>query len=410
MLRKIGMSPAQCATGLRVTKLIAKIGLDEDSIEAFLSQVYTKLQEAGVKPKHIARYAEGLASLLEGRSNDTQQTALSLPEIERFFEKMKQDTATIKEEFKMWETKVQEIRREASLSDRSLEESLREKKRIEMDLGWKSELSDEMRKHGLTIDDLLKLVGASPFFKEHGFNVEEMFLTFSRYKEREDAIASQERLLAGLKERSLEVEQENKFQEELLDGRRLANSELDSLKKMGFGPKEFKTLRNLLTEIAAAKGLSVEDNDPVNRFLSDIENHYPDYLNLRGRVNELKNVEQFQLAHTSTLPQLKNAVSSFLRRGATRADILKIINILEGYPNSLQIPSSPSNTSDITPESTANRENIEHPPGVSLKSIPTNLAAKGPNTTRAVGEFKKVGLPRYYGAKPTHPMFEEDNA
>jgi hypothetical protein len=53
------------------------------------------------------------------------------------------------------QSKVEEIRREASLSDRALEESLREKKRIEMDLEWKSELSDEMKKYELTIDDLL---------------------------------------------------------------------------------------------------------------------------------------------------------------------------------------------------------------------------------------------------------------
>ncbi|HET6730910.1 MAG TPA: hypothetical protein VFH04_04865 [Nitrososphaeraceae archaeon] len=308
----------------------------------------------------------------------------------------------------MLQSKVEEIRREASLSDRALEESLREKKRIEMDLEWKSELSDEMKKYELTIDDLLKLVGASQFFKEHGFNLEEMLMTFSCYMEKEGAIASQKSLLEGLKGKSLE--QENKFQEELLAERRLANFELDSLKELGFGLKEFKTLRNLLTEISAVTGLPVEDNDPAKRFLSDIENHYPDYLNLRRRVNELKNVEQIQLAYVSTLPHLRNAVSSFLRKGPAQADVLKIISIFEGYPDSLQIPSSASNPSDVISESTANRENTVHPPAASLKSFPTNLAAKGPNTNGAIGEFKKVGLPRYYGVKPTHPMFEEDNA
>lgn len=61
---------------------------------------------------------------------------------------------------------------------------------IEMDIGWKSELSDEMKKNGLTIDNPLKLVGASQFFKKHGFNV---LMTFSSYKEMEAAIASQKK-------------------------------------------------------------------------------------------------------------------------------------------------------------------------------------------------------------------------
>lgn len=106
-LKKLGMSPAQCATGLRVANLIDRIGLDEDSIETFLSDVYTKLQEAGVNPKHIARYVEGLTSLLEGRNNkNSPQTAISLPEMDRIFEKMKQDKIRLEEEFKMWETQV----------------------------------------------------------------------------------------------------------------------------------------------------------------------------------------------------------------------------------------------------------------------------------------------------------------
>jgi hypothetical protein len=135
-LRKLGMSPAQCATGLRVANLIYKIGLDEDSIGAFLSEVYTRLQEAGVNPKHFARYVEGLISLLESRNNNNnnQLTAISLFEIDGIFEKMKQDKTRLEEEFDVWETKVQEIRREVTLHENALDESLREKERIEKDL------------------------------------------------------------------------------------------------------------------------------------------------------------------------------------------------------------------------------------------------------------------------------------
>lgn len=63
-----------------------------------------------------------------------------------------------------------------------------------------------MKKCGLTIDDLLKLVGASQFFKDNGFDVEEMLMTFSSYKKMEMAIAGQEQLLAALRQRSLQIE------------------------------------------------------------------------------------------------------------------------------------------------------------------------------------------------------------
>jgi hypothetical protein len=183
---------------------------------------------------------------------------------------------------------------------------------IEMDIGWKSELSDEMKKNGLTIDNLLKLVGASHFFKKHGFNV---LMTFSSYKEMEAAIASQERLLADLKGKILVVEQENKFQEELLAEHRLKNSELDTLKEMGFGLKELKTLRNLITEFAAENGLSVENKEAVRLFISDVENHRDDYVQLRSKVSQLESQKSTIMLALALYSRLGEGGSSFIRRG-----------------------------------------------------------------------------------------------
>ena len=76
-LRKLGMSPAQCATGLRVSKLIEKMGLEDSSIESFLSEVYTKCQDLGVSPNHIARYMTQFVSLLDSRAIN-QQEAVSI--------------------------------------------------------------------------------------------------------------------------------------------------------------------------------------------------------------------------------------------------------------------------------------------------------------------------------------------
>jgi hypothetical protein len=365
-LRKLGMSPAQCATGLRVANLIDRIGLDEDSIEAFLSQVYTSLQESGVNPKHIARYVEGLASLLEGRNdNNIQQTAISLPEIDRIFEKMKRDKIRLEEEFKVWETKIQEIRREVSHVERDIEKSLEEKGRIEMDIGWKSELSDKMKKYELTIDELFKLVDASPFFKDHGFNGEEVVMILSSYKEREGAIASQERLLESLKGRSFEVEKENKFQEELLDERRLKNSELDTLKEMGFGLKELKIFRNLITEFAAENGLSAENKyEIVRRFFSDFENHYDDYLRLREKVSQLEAEKSYIMLTLPLYSRLGEAVSSFIRRGATQNDIKNVIKMIEEYPISAPMPAADSASvtdRDKTDGSMIQRDSTEAP-------------------------------------------------
>jgi hypothetical protein len=49
-LRKLGISPAQCAVGIRVHNLIERMGLDENSIETFFSTVYAKCRDLGIDP------------------------------------------------------------------------------------------------------------------------------------------------------------------------------------------------------------------------------------------------------------------------------------------------------------------------------------------------------------------------
>jgi hypothetical protein len=155
-------------------------------------------------------------------------------------------------------------------------------------------------------------------FKNNGFDVEEMLMTFSSYKKMEMAIASQEQLLAALRQRSLQIEQENKSQEELLAERRLKNSELDGLKEMGFGLKELKILRNLITEIAAEKGRSIENNEAVRKFISDIEDHYDDYLRLRDKVSQLESAKSTMLAFLGASSRLGEAALSFFGGGGDR--------------------------------------------------------------------------------------------
>jgi hypothetical protein len=146
--------------------------------------------------------------------------------------------------------------------------------------------------------------------------------------------------------KSIELRQENEFQEELLDELRLKNSELDKLKSMGFGLRELKTLRNLATEIMAESGQSVLKGQGVKELITDIEKHHDDYLHLRNKVSELKTYEETLLAGLTMIPRLGAAAQSFIRRGATNDDIKEMISILSAYPiSSPATVSSPSGRS-----------------------------------------------------------------
>ncbi len=50
------------------------------------------------------------------------------------------------------------------------------------DIRWISELREQLEKSGLAVDDIRRLIEGARFFKDHGFNVSEMLVTFSEYK------------------------------------------------------------------------------------------------------------------------------------------------------------------------------------------------------------------------------------
>jgi hypothetical protein len=110
-LRKLGMSPAQCASGLRMVNLIGKMGLDVNSIESYLSEIYTHLKELEINPKYIARYVEGLISFvndLKPNGGGEPINAVSIREIDSILEKKRQYNIQLDDEYR---------RRKASLDD-----------------------------------------------------------------------------------------------------------------------------------------------------------------------------------------------------------------------------------------------------------------------------------------------------
>jgi hypothetical protein len=158
-----------------------------------------------------------------------------------------------------------------------------------------------------------------------------MFMTFSSYVKMEGEIVNQQKQLAALNKKILEVEQESRFQEELLAEKRIKNAELNKLKEMGFGLAELTTMRNLANEIATESGKSTERGEAVREFISDIGNHLHDYLHLRNKVSDLKANESTILAFLGSTSRLGNTVSSFLSRKPTENAVKDLIEIIEAF-------------------------------------------------------------------------------
>jgi len=270
----------QFASGLRIVNLIGKTGLDANSIESFLSGVYTRLKELDVNPKFIARYVEGLISLVEDLNLDHGDAtgAISIQKIDSIFEKKRQYNAQLEDEFRLRNVRLEDINRQTDENEKKLEISLEKNRILEQEIGWKSQLRDDLHKYGIDVSNISRLVESARFFSDNRYSASEMLRTFSSYKEMQLVNGDQKAMLNMLKDTSQKVQWDNKAEEDLLQGRRLKNAELNSLKSMGFGLAELKTLRNLIVEFASENGQPTENGEAVRNFISNIEDHHYDYV------------------------------------------------------------------------------------------------------------------------------------
>lgn len=125
-LRKLGMSPAQCASGLRMVNLIGKMGLDVNSIESYLSEIYTHLKELEINPKYVTRYVEGLVSLVEDLNveHGERANATSIQEIDTILEKKRRYNVQLENELNLHKSRLQDINQQIIKNEKRLEDLL----------------------------------------------------------------------------------------------------------------------------------------------------------------------------------------------------------------------------------------------------------------------------------------------
>jgi hypothetical protein len=98
-LKKIGITPGECAIGCRASMMLNRVGVGNDQLQSFLSDVYKRSVDLGLTPQNIASY---LRDLLEFSNT------LVFSQIPAFLEQKKQEKDLL-------EKKVQELKDDTEL-------------------------------------------------------------------------------------------------------------------------------------------------------------------------------------------------------------------------------------------------------------------------------------------------------
>ena len=88
-LKKIGITPGECAIGCRTSMMLNRVGVGNDQLQSFLSDVYKRSVDLGLTPHNIASY---LRDLLEFSNT------LVFSQIPAYLEQKKQEKDQLRKE------------------------------------------------------------------------------------------------------------------------------------------------------------------------------------------------------------------------------------------------------------------------------------------------------------------------
>lgn len=311
-LKKIGLSPAQCAVGFRVAMMLNRLGVRDDEFESFISDIYNRCSNKSIKPEAIATY---IADLLEF------SYTVPFSQISSYISQKGQEKKELEKEIDKLQNEIQILQTQKSDSERLSSAALADYEFTKDRLRWYSDIKEELEKqYGMPVNDISKLASivnkVSTLFN---FDVHRVVYELSnlesvrtRYEEYLTSISEVSTRYHTLDQKCSDLEQRvNSYNQSL--------SVYGELESLTFGLKELKLLRQTIREIADAN--NIPQQEAVRKFFSDIEEQYDDKLGFESKIGnlrqELNNLKQENL-------RLRMQVNAIPTVGA---NIIKILDM-----------------------------------------------------------------------------------
>jgi DNA-binding transcriptional MerR regulator len=325
-LKRVGITPAQCALGFRVAMTMNRLGVREDGFESFMSDVYNRCcKNLGLTPESIASY---LADLIEFSKT------VPLSQISHFIEQKAEEKKKLEEEIQILKDQIKTLKEEKSSSEARYLSALSEENTTNVQLKSYSELKKALGGYGISIDtDISKFAKVVHGISQKGYDASEVIKEFSDLESTRKDYWSCKALIPGLERRWDDLKQECSILEEHVKSYNQRLSLYDELQNMRFGLKELKLLRNTINEIAYANNIPADQAQ--QKFYKDIEEQYDDKLGFELQLNKLRsdisavNIN-LNVSRTALLaqPLVGPSLQRLFSKGVVEQDIVELANFL----------------------------------------------------------------------------------
>ena len=322
-LKKANITPVQCSTGFRVSKVMQRLGITEEQFESFMSDVYDRCQKLELGPEQIEKYLTETISLskIVFPSQIPNYIHTKINEIEELEKQKKNKLETISE-----------LNKEIS----NLEEKqklLIENNNISIDgINWYRDIKKELTSMGIPFDEIYIFIDCLRGIKNQGYDTNKIVTKSSELIYFDKFINDHNEIRL---KKIYEIEQLKNTKKELEDQigfiklKLFKNQELENI---GFGLKELKNIYNTITEIA--KENEINPKEAIDRFFNDL-NEYDDIIGFKKNIKDLKKeiatlniqITNNRVTHLSQ-PQIGITLQKLFQNGILENDIEDINSIL----------------------------------------------------------------------------------
>jgi hypothetical protein len=323
-LKKIGITPGECAIGCRASMMLNRLGVGNDQLQSFLSDVYRRSVDLGLTPQNIASY---LRDLLEFSNT------LVFSQIPAFLEQKKQEKDLLEKKVQELKDDTVLLQLEKSDSQNLLQIAKADYNTTTQQLEWYSALKEELAKYGIPVDDISHLARVVDGVRALGYDpvkitneISNLEAVRSQYKSYQSWIPIVKNQLEGL-------DQTRSVLEHLIQSYNQTLSIYNELDSLGFGLKELKLLHQTILEISIANNIPMQSG--VKQFLKDIDDNYDDRLGFESKVEKLNleitrlTQEQDRIRVQSSLhPAVGQVLLRLVQNGVNEEEIMTIADLL----------------------------------------------------------------------------------
>lgn len=324
-LKKIGITPGECAIGCRVSMLMNKVGVGDDQFQSFLSDVYKRSVELGLTPQSIASY---LRDLLEFSKT------LVFSQIPAYLDQKNQEKDQLEKKLQELTAQTEMLQQKKTQLEGFRNMAMEHHKTTAEQLKLYSDLCKEFAKYGIPLDDITHLAKVVDGVRALGYDPVKITNEISNLELLKSQYGIYQSAIPVIKKELDDLYQKRSVHEHLIEAYKQTMSIFYDLDRIGFGLKELKLLHLTIEEISIANNIPMYSG--VEKFFKDIDDNYDNRLGFASKVQDLSleitrlKQQLNELRMQSSLhPVVGQVLLRLLQNGVNEQEIITIADLIK---------------------------------------------------------------------------------